>query len=74
RDSEVVFNILAPAVIEHHLTGGFTKQIGANNEFNFAAMYAPGKKVSGDNPLFAGQDVEIKMYQFELEASYAWKF
>jgi len=76
RDSEVLFNILAPAVIEHHLTGGFTKQIGTNNEFNFAAMYAPAKKVSGANPLEVPgqQEIEIKMYQFELEASYAWKF
>jgi len=74
RDSEVLFNILAPAVIEHHLTGGFTKQIGANNEFNFAAMYAPAKKVSGTNPLDPAQTIEIEMYQFELEASYAWKF
>jgi long-chain fatty acid transport protein len=78
RDSEVLFNILAPAVIEHHLTGGFTKQIGSSNEFNFAAMYAPAKKVSGPNPIAqmggADQTVELKMYQFEIEASYAWKF
>jgi long-chain fatty acid transport protein len=76
RDSEVLFNILAPGVIEHHFTFGFTRAIGANNELNFAAMYAPEKKVSGANPHGGAraQDIELKMYQFELEASYAWKF
>ncbi|OOG22479.1 hypothetical protein B1C78_14895 [Thioalkalivibrio denitrificans] len=72
--SEVLFNILAPAVIEHHLTFGFTRNIGPSNEFNFAAMYAPESKVSGDNAMFEGQKIELKMHQFEVEASYAWKF
>ncbi len=76
RSSEVLFNILAPAVMEHHLTAGFTRQMGPNNELNFAAMYAPSSKVSGSNPLFfsGDQDIELKMQQFELELSYAWKF
>lgn len=74
RDSEVLFNIIAPAVIEHHLTAGFTRQMGPNNELNFAAMYAPTKKVSGTNPLDPAQTIEIEMYQFDLELSYAWKF
>jgi long-chain fatty acid transport protein len=74
--SEVVFNILAPAVIEQHITFGFTKQMGSNNELNFAAMYAPSSTVSGGNPLEAPgqQKIELKMQQFELELSYAWKF
>ncbi|ACL73282.1 SalD [Thioalkalivibrio sulfidiphilus HL-EbGr7] len=74
RDSEVLLNILAPGIIEHHLTAGFTRQMGPRNELNFAAMYAPTKKVSGENPLFPMQDIELKMYQFDLELSYAWKF
>jgi long-chain fatty acid transport protein len=76
RDSEVLFNILAPGVIEHHFTFGFTRAIGASNELNFAAMFAPAKKVSGANPLEApgAQEIELKMHQFEIEASYAWKF
>jgi long-chain fatty acid transport protein len=74
RDSEVLFNILAPGVMEHHVTFGFTRELGTNNELNFAAMYAPTKKVSGENPLAPGQEIELKMQQFEIEASYAWKF
>jgi long-chain fatty acid transport protein len=74
--SEVVFNILAPGVMEDHLTFGFTKKTGADSEFNFAAMYAPESSVSGNNPLAGAtpQTIELKMHQYEVEASWAWKF
>ena len=65
--SEVMFNILAPAVVENHFTLGATKKLSKNSEFSVAAMYAPEKKVSGA-PF--GQNLEIKMHQFDLEASY----
>jgi long-chain fatty acid transport protein len=75
RSTEVLFNILAPGVIEHHFTGGFSKKIG-DGVLNFAAMYAPEKSVRGPNPLQGSslQTVELSMYQFELEASYTWFF
>lgn len=74
--SEVVFNILAPAVIEQHYTFGFTKKMGTNSEFNFAAMYAPSNSVKGANSFEIPnqQTVELKMDQFEVEASWGWKF
>ena len=78
--SEVLFNILAPGVMETHLTGGFTYNMGANNELTVAAMYAPEVKVKGANPFAdmtgsgATQDIELYMTQWELTASYAWKF
>jgi long-chain fatty acid transport protein len=79
--SEMMFNITAPGVMETHLTGGFTYTMASNNEFTFAAMYAPEVKVKGPNQ-FAGfsgtsgatQDVEIYMSQWELTASWGWKF
>ncbi|PCJ88307.1 MAG: hypothetical protein COA54_03315 [Thiotrichaceae bacterium] len=76
-DSEVMFNILAPAVMEQHITGGFTYSTSANSEFNFAAMYAPTNSVTGPNPLSGAtpdQNIEIKMTQWELEASWGWKY
>jgi long-chain fatty acid transport protein len=75
--SEVVFNILAPAVMEQHFTGGFTLNTSANSEFNLAAMYAPSSSVTGPNPLSGvtpDQNVKIEMSQWELEASWAWKY
>lgn len=72
-DSEVMFNILAPAVMETHLTFGFTKEIGTDNEFNFAGMYAPSSSVKGPSG-FDAQEIELEMSQWELEGSWAVKF
>ncbi|MFC1684853.1 OmpP1/FadL family transporter [Pseudomonadota bacterium] len=66
--SEVIFNILAPAVVEEHITFGFTHKLDKNNEINFAAMYAPEESISG-NPI-TGQEIEIEMDQYELELSW----
>ncbi|MCU0415213.1 MAG: outer membrane protein transport protein [Ignavibacteriaceae bacterium] len=46
-DTEVMFNILAPAVIQNHITAGFTKQIGTQNEVSLAFMYALDNSVTG---------------------------
>ncbi len=73
-DSEVLFNILAPGVMEDHFTFGFTNKTGSNTEFNFAAMYAPESTVTGKNAFNPGQTIELKMTQWELEASWGWKF
>jgi len=76
-DSEVMFNILAPAVMEQHITGGFTFKTSTDSEFNFAAMYAPTNSVTGPNFLSGptpDQNIKIEMTQWEFEASWAWKF
>jgi long-chain fatty acid transport protein len=73
-DVNTIFNILAPAVIETHITGGFTKDMGAGSELNFAAMYAPTASVKGENPFDPAQEIELEMSQWELEGSWAVKF
>ena len=74
--SEVMLNILAPAVMETHLTGGFTMKTGSDSEFSLSAMYAPNVSVTGPNPMDAPntQSITIEMTQLEVEASWAWKF
>ncbi|HEY9052734.1 MAG TPA: hypothetical protein VIQ03_14380, partial [Gammaproteobacteria bacterium] len=75
--SEVLFNILAPAVIETHLTFGMTMPMANNAEFSFAAMYAPENTVSGVNmydDMGAGQQIELAMDQFEIQGTYTMKF
>jgi long-chain fatty acid transport protein len=72
--SETMFNILAPAVTETTLTFGFTTQVSASSEFNFMAMYAPNSSQSGVSPLDPTQNIKIEMTQYELEASWGWKF
>ncbi len=73
-ESEVLFNILAPGVMEEHITFGFTKEMGPNNALSFSALYAPTVEVSGQNPLNPSQKITLEMDQIELELSYSWKF
>jgi len=78
-ESETMFNILAPAVIEKHVTAGWTMKIGADQELNLAGMYALNNSVKGQNPADAfaangGTQIEIAMTQWELQAGWAWKF
>lgn len=72
--SEVVFNMIAPGVIEQHLTTGFSKRIGKTGEVTAAVMYAPEKSVKGVNPLDPVQTVDLHMDQYELEVGYSWLF
>lgn len=50
-ESEVLFNILAPGVIENHLALGFSTKLGGGSLLNFYFNYAFNNKVSGYNPL-----------------------
>jgi len=69
-DDEVVFNILAPGVIEEHFTFGFTRELDAKSAINFAAMYAPNVSVKGPNKFDPAQEIELEMDQYELAFSY----
>ncbi len=75
-ESEVLFNILAPGVIEDHFTFGFTRTIDSSSEFNFAFMYAPSVKVTGTNTFEAPdqQTIDIEMDQYEIAVSYSRGF
>jgi len=73
--SEVLLNIIAPGVIENHVTFGFTKTMGKSGALNFAATYAMNNEVNGNAPaFFGGQPVKLEMHQFELEIGWSWKF
>ncbi|MCP4430980.1 MAG: hypothetical protein GY806_08395, partial [Gammaproteobacteria bacterium] len=73
-DEEVLFNILAPGVMEEHITFGFTRMIDSDSEFNFALMYAPGVDVNGSNTFDTSQEIELEMDQYEIAASYSRRF
>lgn len=73
-NTEMSFNILAPGVMEHHFTAGFTLERTTGRQFNMALMYAPDVSVTGPQNFDPSQDVTFKMYQWELEASYSWRF
>ena len=67
QEVDVTFNILAPGVMEEHITLGLTK-----NNWNFSLMYAPSKTVEGQNLMDPTQLIELEMKQVEFEFSYAF--
>ena len=73
-ESEVLFNIIAPGVMEDHYTFGFTRALDSNSDFNFALMYAPSVSVSGTNTFDPAQIIKLEMDQYELAASYSKRF
>ncbi|MDH3788774.1 MAG: outer membrane protein transport protein [Xanthomonadales bacterium] len=77
-DDQMTFNILAPAVVQSHFTAGFTLERTPGRQFNMAVMYAPNKSQTGpqnfDGPPDLAQTVKWEMYQWEVEASYSWRF
>jgi long-chain fatty acid transport protein len=50
NEQNVMFNILAPAVVENHVTFGISKDIAKNHELTVAFMYAFENIYNGPNP------------------------
>ncbi len=79
NNSQALFNVLAPAVVEKHATVGFTYNFIPNAEFTMAYMHAFNNDLdytyvgSGQ---FAGLSyrAENEMTQNAIEASFAYKF
>ncbi len=74
--SEVLFNILAPGVMEQHATFGFSREAGAGKAINFSLMRAFSKSITGANPLEVPgvQQIKLTMNQWEFEFGYSAKF
>jgi len=72
QEADVLFNILAPGIMEQHFTFGMTKRNPNGGAWNFSLMYAPRNTVTGPNMFDPTQEIELKMSQFEFEVSYLW--
>ncbi|GAB1392413.1 TonB-dependent receptor [Rhodocyclaceae bacterium] len=75
--SQTFFNILAPGVVEDHLTLGATWRLQGGGEVTFMYMHAFDKEVKGSKSIpagFGGGDANIKMYQDSFGISYGAKF
>ncbi len=72
-NDQLLFNTMAPATVERHVTAGFTYNSSRNSQWSFAGMWAfKNQQVAFDN--FSGDNIRISMYQYALEASYAYHF
>jgi len=72
ESSQVLFNMMAPGVIEEHVTFGFTHRVSDGHEYSLAMMYAPEHSVSGANPFDPTQTIELRMHQYEIEFGFSW--
>ncbi len=83
--SEVVFNILAPGVIDNHIALGFSKGVGqGGNKIHFSINYALNNEVSGLNPFdfdpalaqqgqfVPHQNVILEMKQWDFEVQFTF--
>ena len=76
--SQTFFNILAPGVVEDHLTLGYTMELSKSSEITFMYMHALEKKVSGSGSIpavpFGGGEANLRMSQDSLGIGYGWRF
>ena len=69
RGRDVTFNILAPGVVQNHVTLGASYALSDRSELSLAYMHAFGHQVTGASPLFGGQET-IHMSQNSLGVAY----
>ncbi|BCM24381.1 OmpP1/FadL family transporter [Methyloradius palustris] len=74
-NSETLFNILAPAVVQNHLTFGSTWKFENKSELSFSYLHAFENTVNGSGSipgLFGGGEVNLKMRQDSVGVAYGW--
>ena len=77
--NDISFNIIAPGVVEKHLTLGLTYMMSDGGELTFAYMHAFSNTVTGPSAIttFAGGanfgSESLKMYQNSFGIAYGWK-
>jgi long-chain fatty acid transport protein len=76
--SDVTVNILAPGVVQDHLTFGMTYALAGGNELTVSYMHAFRNSVTGTSLLtdFGAPSTTtetIKMYQDSIGVAYSWK-
>jgi len=72
-ESEVLFNILAPGIIENHISLGCSKALGESGKaLHLAMVYAMPASVKGTNPMDPALTIELEMNQFEFEIAFTF--
>ncbi len=72
---DVTLNIIAPAVVEDHLSLGMTKKLDASSEITVDYIRTLGNSVTGDLPTaFGAGQATLEMSQNFLEVQYGKRF
>lgn len=69
--SQTTFNVLAPGVVEDHLTLGATWTLSGGDELTFSYMHAFENTEDGDMTATGAYD--LTMYQNSVGVGYTWK-
>lgn len=76
--SDVTLNILAPGIVKHHITGGFSYKATEHSTIEFAGMYVPEVTVSGqefvNGAATPGSNIKLNMHQFQFLAGWTYDF
>ena len=72
QSADVLFNILAPGIMEQHFTLGLTWQTSSGGAWDFSFMYAPEKSVAGPSAFDPTQTINLEMSQLEFEVGYSF--
>jgi long-chain fatty acid transport protein len=72
KAADVAFNILAPGIVQHHISAGAKYKWSDNLDLELAGVYVPETSVSGTDPFGFGQPIEIRMHQYEVTAGIVW--
>ena len=73
--SQVLMNVLAPGVIQRHVTAGVTVRTARHQDVSIAAMYGLPESIYGNAPAaFGGAPIKISLHEYQLEANWGWKF
>jgi long-chain fatty acid transport protein len=74
--AEVLFNILAPGVEQHHASIGLSRTVRRGQDLSVAITRAFSHTVTGPNPLEAPgrQQVGLTMNQWDLQVGYSFRF
>lgn len=76
-DDQTFFNILAPGVVQDHLTVGFTWKADQRSEWSGFYGHAFNKQVNGKGaipPAFGGGEANVRLKENILGIAYGWRF
>jgi long-chain fatty acid transport protein len=73
--SETFFNLLAPGIVQHHVTLGASWGLGGTKELSFAYYHAFGNTVNGRSsipPTAGGGNANLYMHQDSVGIGFGW--
>ena len=72
-EDQVLFNMLAPATVEKHVTLGTTHTLANKDELSFTLMHAFKNVIKGPT-MFPGASAALAMSQTSISIAYGLKF